>query len=110
VGRGPPQGAAAHVFSLLIELAGLYEERGLEEELEPAVQVLQRALAEEPTNEEAHVGLMRLYALAGRPRETLGQYERLEKALSGGFGWTPHQASRLLREEIAAGRLPRSSA
>jgi DNA-binding SARP family transcriptional activator len=60
-------------LSLLVGLAGLYEERG-REELEPAVQALQRVLAEEPANEEAHVGLMRLYASSGRPGEALRQY------------------------------------
>ena len=39
-----------------------------------AVQALQRVLAEEPTNEEAHVGLMRLYASSGRSGEALRQY------------------------------------
>ena len=64
-----------HTFlSLLVELAGLYEERGAEEDLAPAVQALQRVLAEEPTNEEAHVGLMRLYASSGRSGEALRQY------------------------------------
>ena len=57
-------------LSLLVELAGLYEERGTEEDLAPAVQALQRVLAEEPTNEEAHVGLMRLYASSGRSRRS----------------------------------------
>jgi DNA-binding SARP family transcriptional activator len=53
-------------LSLLVELARLYEERGGEEGVAPAIKALQRVLAEEPTNEEAHVGLMRLYALSGR--------------------------------------------
>ena len=48
---------------LLVELTGLYEERG---EYGQAAERLQRALSEEPTNEEAHAGLMRLYALSGR--------------------------------------------
>jgi predicted ATPase/DNA-binding SARP family transcriptional activator/DNA-binding CsgD family transcriptional regulator len=93
-------------LSLLIELAGLYEERGVEEELEPAIQALRRVLAEEPTNEEAHVGLMRLYARPGRSREALRQYGRLSEALSSGLGAEPSAAARALREEIAAGRFP----
>ena len=60
-------------LSLLVELAGLYEERGRRRSA-PAVQALQRVLAEEPTNEEAHVGLMRLYASSGRSGEALRQY------------------------------------
>jgi predicted ATPase/DNA-binding SARP family transcriptional activator/DNA-binding CsgD family transcriptional regulator len=89
----------------LVELGALHEERA---EYEPAMEALSRVTAEEPANERAHVGLMRLYALAGRGQEALRQYERLEKALSDGFGREPHQASRLLRDEIAAGRLPPS--
>src|SRR5215218_2178813 len=94
-------------ISMLIELAGLYEERGGEEEkLEPAVQALQRALAEEPTNEEAHVGLMRLYASSGRQGVALRQYGRFSEALSGGLGVEPSASAHALREEIAAGRFP----
>ena len=93
-------------LSLLVELAGLYEERGAEEDLAPAVQALQRVLAEEPTNEEAHVGLMRLYALFGRQGEALRQYGRLSEALSRELGGEPSASARALREEIAAGRFP----
>ena len=96
-------------LSLLVELAGLYEERG-EEDLAAAVQALQRVLAEEPTNEEAHVGLMRLYASSGRSGEALRQYVRLSEALSSGLGGEPERAStRALREEIEAGRFPADS-
>lgn len=49
--------------ALLIELAGLYEER---EEYGLAIEALRRVVAAEPAHEEAHVGLMRLYALSGR--------------------------------------------
>lgn len=93
-------------LSLLVELAGLYEERGGEEELELAVQALQRALAEEPTNEEAHVGLMRLYASSGRAGEALRQYVRLSEALSTELGAEPSASTRALSEGIAAGRFP----
>jgi predicted ATPase/DNA-binding SARP family transcriptional activator/DNA-binding CsgD family transcriptional regulator len=50
-------------LSLLLELAALQEQRG---EYGPAVELLRRVLAEEPTHEGAHVGLMRLHALSGR--------------------------------------------
>ena len=53
-------------FELLVELAGLYKDRG---EYRQATETLQRALSEEPTNEEAHAALMRLYALSGRGME-----------------------------------------
>jgi predicted ATPase/DNA-binding SARP family transcriptional activator/DNA-binding CsgD family transcriptional regulator len=92
-------------LDLLVELAALHEERT---EYEPAIEALRTVVAQEPPQEEAHAGLMRLYALAGRPQEALRQYERLEKVLSGASGRKPHQASRRLRDEIAAGRLPPS--
>jgi predicted ATPase/DNA-binding SARP family transcriptional activator len=104
--EGRRQELRQRFLSLLVELARLYEERGGEEDLAPAVQALQRALAEEPTNEEAHVGLMRLYALSGRQREALRQYGRLSEALSSGLGAEPSASTRALREEIAAGRFP----
>ena len=91
-------------LSLLVELAGLYQERGAEEDLAPAVQALQRVLAEEPTNEEAHVGLMRLYASSGRSGEALRQYGWLTEALFSGLGAEPSASTRSLREEISAGR------
>jgi len=86
-----------------VELASIHEERG---DFRPAVEVLRRAVAEEPTHEEAHVGLMRLYTLSERRGEALSQYERLREALSVKFGAKPHAATRLLREEIATGGLP----
>ena len=46
-------------LALLVELAGLYQERG---DHHSAVVTLHAVLAEEPINEEAHVELMRLYA------------------------------------------------
>ena len=93
-------------LDLLVELAVLHEERV---EYEPAIEALQTVVAQEPPQEEAHAALMRLYALAGRPQEALRQYERLEKVLSDASGREPHDVSRLLRDEIAAGRLPLSS-
>jgi predicted ATPase/DNA-binding SARP family transcriptional activator/DNA-binding CsgD family transcriptional regulator len=86
---------------LLIELAGLYEERG---HYGQAVDALHRALSEDPANEEAHADLMRLYALSGRPGEALTQYERLRDVLSGRLGTAPGEVTRALREEIATGR------
>lgn len=90
-------------LSLLLGLARLWEERG---EYDLASEVLRRALKEDPALEEAHAGLMRLYALAGSKREALAQYGRLEEALSREVGTEPSASSRALREEIAAGRFP----
>ena len=53
-------------LSLLLELAGLYEERG---QFGEAIETLRGVVAVEPKDEGAHVGLMRLYALSGRREE-----------------------------------------
>ena len=71
-----------------------------------AIEALRKATAEEPTLEEAHASLMRLYALSGRPERALAQYERLRDALSAGHRHPATEATRRLRDEIAAGRLP----
>ncbi len=73
---------------------------------EPAIQALRRVAAEEPTKEETHGGLMRLYAQSGQRHEAFLQYERLRKALSGEIGAEPAAATRRLYEEIRAGRFP----
>ena len=90
-------------LSLLLSSPALYEERA---EYDSAVEVLRRVVAEEPTREEAHVGLMRLYALLGSNGEALAQYERLEEALLRELGTEPTASSRALREEIVSGRFP----
>jgi predicted ATPase/DNA-binding SARP family transcriptional activator/DNA-binding CsgD family transcriptional regulator len=89
-------------LALLIELAGLYEESG---EYERGIEALRKATSEDPTLEEAHTSLMRLHALLGRPERAVAQYERLRDALQGGLGTRPTEATRRLRDEIAAGRL-----
>jgi len=91
-------------LALLVELAGLYEER---HEHELAIEVLRKVTAEEPTSEEAHVALMRLHALSGRPERALAQYERLRDTLSRGLGTQPAASSRRLRDEIATGEFAR---
>jgi predicted ATPase/DNA-binding SARP family transcriptional activator/DNA-binding CsgD family transcriptional regulator len=90
-------------LSLLSELAALHEERG---EFEPAIEALRWVLAREPSHEEAHVHLMRLYALYGRRGEALEQYERLREALKCEHATEPSAESRCLYEEIRTERSP----
>ena len=90
-------------LSLLLEMAGLHEERG---EYGPGIEALRRVLAEEPSHEEAHAGLMRLLALRGGWGEAILQYERLRKVLSREFGVEPSPATQHLYEEVRAERLP----
>ena len=89
-------------LALLIELAGLYEVRN---EHVLAMEVLRKATAKEPTLEEAHESLMRLYALSGRPEQALAQHDRLRDVLSQRLGTQPGPTIGRLRDEIAAGRL-----
>ena len=90
-------------LSLQFGLANLHEDLG---DYDSAIEALRRVVSEEPTREEAHAGLMRLYALMGNIAEALVQYARLEEALSRALGTVPAASSRALREEIAAGRFP----
>jgi predicted ATPase/DNA-binding SARP family transcriptional activator len=90
-------------LSLLMELGALLEERN---EFGEAVEALGRVVAEEPTHEGAHVGLMRLHALSGRRREALSQYEHLREAISKEFGTEPQVATTRLQQEIWAGTFP----
>lgn len=93
----------ATYLTLLLEMAGLYEER---EEYGPAIEALGRVVAEDPGSEESHVGLMRLYASSGRRREAILQYARLREALLKELDEGPGGASRRLYENIRSGRFP----
>jgi predicted ATPase/DNA-binding SARP family transcriptional activator/DNA-binding CsgD family transcriptional regulator len=90
-------------LALQVELAGTYEERA---EYDSAIEVLRKVVAEEPTSEEAHAGLMRVYALSGSKGEALAQYVQLKEILSKKLDAEPAASSRALREEIAADRFP----
>src|SRR5215212_1913155 len=90
-------------LDLLVELAALYEER---DQYGPAVEVLRKAITEEPINEDAHSGLMRLYALLGRKAEALAQFERLKEALSTHLGAEPGAKTARLRGELVTGAFP----
>jgi non-specific serine/threonine protein kinase len=60
-------------------------------------------IKEEPSNEEAHTTLMRLYAVSDRRGEASAQYERFREALSKELGTEPSAPTRLLHEKIATG-------
>jgi predicted ATPase/DNA-binding SARP family transcriptional activator/DNA-binding CsgD family transcriptional regulator len=93
-------------LALLAELADIYKERS---EHEAAIDALTMLTTEEPVREEAHSGLMRLYALSGRLSEALEQYGYLEEALARELGTEPNASSRTLKEEIASGKLSSSA-
>jgi predicted ATPase/DNA-binding SARP family transcriptional activator/DNA-binding CsgD family transcriptional regulator len=89
-------------LDLLVEMALIYEER---EDYTSAIEALRQAIAEEPVNEEAHRGLMRLYARGGRRQQALSQYQQLAKALARQLDAEPDPASRRLHQEILTNRL-----
>jgi DNA-binding SARP family transcriptional activator len=90
-------------LDLLIELAALYEGR---DRYDAAVDALRKAIAEEPTNEDAHSGLMRTYALLGRRADALAQFEHLKELLSTHLGAEPSARTTRLHGELVAGTFP----
>jgi predicted ATPase/DNA-binding SARP family transcriptional activator/DNA-binding CsgD family transcriptional regulator len=94
------EGLRMTYLSLLLELAALHEERG---EYGTSVEALRRVLAEEPSHEEAHAGLMRLLTLSGKRGEAILQYGRLRKVLYREFGAEPGPAARRLYEGLRSG-------
>jgi DNA-binding SARP family transcriptional activator len=85
----------------LSELAGLLEAGG---DLGRAIEVMRRLVAAEPTSEESHAGLIRLYALTGRRADALSQYEQLVRVLDEELGTEPGPDTQRLHEEIRACR------
>ncbi|HEX6708727.1 MAG TPA: BTAD domain-containing putative transcriptional regulator, partial [Rubrobacter sp.] len=90
-------------LSLLVELSRLYEERG---EVERAIEALGQMVRKDPTREEAHAGLMRLFAASGRRGEALSQYRLLAEILHREFASEPATETTRLCEEIREGRSP----
>ncbi|HEX5503211.1 MAG TPA: BTAD domain-containing putative transcriptional regulator, partial [Thermomicrobiales bacterium] len=90
-------------LALLLELVGLYEGRG---DLPAALAACRRALASEPAHEEAHVALMRLYALSGERGRALRQYQQLREALRRDLDVDPAPAAQRLYRQIWDGRFP----
>jgi predicted ATPase/DNA-binding SARP family transcriptional activator/DNA-binding CsgD family transcriptional regulator len=89
-------------LSLLLGLARHCEEHA---DYDSAIEALRRVVAEEPTREEAHAGLMRLYALSGSKAEALAHYGQLKGVLARELGTEPSASSRHLYGEIAADRV-----
>ncbi|MDQ4129228.1 MAG: hypothetical protein M3151_14990, partial [Actinomycetota bacterium] len=87
--------------TLLFESGRAYEDLG---EHGQAIEAFGRTVMAEPAHEEAHVGLMRLYAAGGQPFKAVLQYEQLQKSLRQRLSGEPEAASRRLYREILAGR------
>ena len=90
-------------LTLLRRLAQLHEQRAA---LGQAIAALQRLLAAEPLDEDAHAALIRLFALAGRQQQAVAQYDALVSLLDRELGAEPQPATRALIASIREGRFP----
>jgi predicted ATPase/DNA-binding SARP family transcriptional activator len=93
-------------LTLLRRLASLHEQRA---ELGQAIAAYQRLLAVEPLDEETHVSLIRLFALAGQQHQASEQYDALVELLAWELDADPQPATRELMTSIRAGRFPDTS-
>jgi DNA-binding SARP family transcriptional activator len=73
-------------------------------DIESALEAARTLVAAEPTREESHAVLMRLYGLAGRRSDALRQYDHLSEILDHELGIEPSAQVQRLREEINARR------
>jgi DNA-binding SARP family transcriptional activator len=89
-------------LTLLLELAERHTSSG---DAAGAVEVLQRAVVDDPLHEEAHRRLMRLFAQVGRRQQALAQYQQLRQALRREYEADPDPETRRLFQDILAGRL-----
>ncbi|HEY6295097.1 MAG TPA: BTAD domain-containing putative transcriptional regulator, partial [Streptosporangiaceae bacterium] len=85
----------------LSEWCELLEANG---DIESAMEAARTLVAAEPTREESHAFLMRLYGLAGRRSDALRQYDHLSEILDHELGIEPSARVQRLREEINARR------
>ncbi len=88
--------------ALLGDLGQLYQAHG---DLPRALDVLQRLVAVEPTDEGAVVPLMRLLAISGRRSAALKHYRALEHVLAHELDATPGSATKEVFEAIRDGRI-----
>ncbi len=75
-------------------------------ELPAAIEALRQAVGSEPSHEEAHTHLMRLYALSGQRHQALRQYGQLRNALRRELDAEPEPESQRLYQEIRSGLFP----
>ena len=87
-------------LQLLFDLAGLQEAA---RDYPGAIETLQRLLEGDPSHEEAHVALMRLYALSGHRQQALRQYQTLREVLQAELEVEPSEDTLQLYQSIREG-------
>jgi tetratricopeptide (TPR) repeat protein len=89
-------------LELLLTLARLREARG---DTAAAADALRRVVTQEPSHEEAHLRLMRLYAQTGQRHQALRQYQQLRETLRREWDVDPSPESQQLYQDILDGRM-----
>ncbi len=87
---------------LLLALANL---RRQNKDYPGAIIIFQQILVTDRACEEAHAGLMQLYALSGQRSAALAQYEACRRALENELGVPPGPATTALYQQINVGTL-----
>jgi predicted ATPase/DNA-binding SARP family transcriptional activator len=90
-------------LALLVEQSALLAATG---DQQAAVEVLMRAVAEDPLHEGAQRELMRLFTDSGRRQQALAQYQQLRQALSEQLAADPDPETAALYREILASQQP----
>lgn len=93
---------AQEYVSILTDLARTQESAG---EREAAIATFRELIALDPADEDAHVGLMQLYARSGRRRLALREFERLRTELGRALDAEPTDESVRAYHEVLEGRL-----
>lgn len=88
---------------LLVGLADVYEQRGACNE---AADRLREVLRQDPTREEVHRRLMRLYARMGTPDQAVRQFHACEQVLRRELDLAPQPETVSLYEAIRTSQLP----
>ena len=88
-------------LNLLLDLARLHE---AQHNYSAGITALLQLLAVDQSHEEAHIGLMRLYALSGQRQQALRQYQTLGEVLKAELDTGPSEAAIHLNETIQSGQ------
>ncbi len=89
-------------LSLLLELGKKHEAAS---EYQSAIESFQKLIQADILNEDAHVSLMRLYAISGQRQAAVRQYQHLEAVLKRELAIEPDPSSAQVYQNILAGQL-----
>lgn len=89
------------LLDLLLDLA---QQHQATQQVSRSIDLLRQAIAIEPTREDAHVALMRMYASIGQRQLALRQYQFLCDVLRSDLDVDPELSTQQVYDEIASGR------